>query len=985
MWAALKWLGFPGLLIGVALLPVGAAMADPPFELESLQTKDLRMLYAPDESYLVPYSARAYENSLEFQERLFHWAPWEPTTVVLTDLSDFGNAGTSVSPSNKVIVFIAPDDLSFETEPGRERMFMTFNHELVHAATMDGWNQRDARWRRFFGGKPSATDSHPETILYNYLTVPRTSVPRWYLEGIAVFMETWMAGGVGRAQGGYDEMVFRAMVRDKAHFYSPLGLASKGVASDFQAMSNAYLYGTRFDSYLALKYSPQKLIEWYSRSKDSKAYYADQFEHVYHMPLNTAWNDWIAWEHTFQQANLRKVREFPLTRTTPLTSRALGSVSRSYFDPNNDTLIGAFRYPGVLPHVGVLSLKTGTIRKLTDIQGTMTYDVASTAYDPASRTFFYTENNIAHRDLKSVDVRTGETHMLLKGARIGDLAYDRVDHSLWGLRHANGFVTLVHIPYPYHDWKQVHTWPYGENPFDLDVSPDGAMLSASVAEIDGSKYLRLFKVADLLAGKVKPFAQYSFGQATPEGFVFTRDGRYLYGSSYYTGISNIYRYDIATGKMDAVSNAETGFFRPIPLPDGKLIVLEYTGHGFMPMEIDPVPLQNLSAITFLGTEIADKRPIVRSWGVGPPSKVPLQSMITHKGKYVPSHELQPGARYPVIEGYLGDVAFGWHFGFADPVGLYSLGITAAVSAGDRSKGGQRLHLDVDYQGMNWYAHYWHNHADFYDLFGPVRTSLKGDALIVGYKRALIFDLPRRLDLNASAAYYTGLDTVPGEQNVGFNLRNIFAANAGLKYANRHSSGNAVDRESGWDWAVDASTFTSGGTTVPQIYAGIDFGFMLPLPHASIWMYNWAGKSGGKLSNPLASFYFGSFQDNYVDDHDPKQYREVDGFPGFGIDQLAGQSFVKSTLELNLPPWRFEQVGTPGFFLQWLRPALFGGVLVTDPRTAALRATYRDLGFQLDLRFETLSHRPMTLSAGYAWGFGDQHRTSREWMLSLKIL
>ena len=34
------------------------------------------------------------------------------------------------------------------------------------------------------------------------------------MEGSAVFFETWMAGGLGRAQGGYDEMVFRAKVHD---------------------------------------------------------------------------------------------------------------------------------------------------------------------------------------------------------------------------------------------------------------------------------------------------------------------------------------------------------------------------------------------------------------------------------------------------------------------------------------------------------------------------------------------------------------------------------------------------------------------------------------------------------------------------------------------------------------------------------------------------------------------------------------------------
>ena len=943
------------------------------------------MLYTQDESYLAPYAARCYENSLEFQEKTFDWKPWQRTTVLLTDLSDYGNAGTSVSPRNSVTVFIAPDDLTLETDPGRERMFMTFNHELVHVATMDGWNQRDKHWRDFFGGKPRATDKHPETILYNYLTVPRFSVPRWYLEGSAVFMETWMSGGVGRAQGAYDEMVFRAMVRDHAHFYSPLGLVSEGTAVDFQHMNDAYLYGTRFMSYLALKYSPQQLIQWWSRGKDSKAYYADQFKQVFHIPLDTAWNDWIAWEHEFQESNLEKVREHPLTRIRPLTSRALGSVSRSFIDTNNHTLIGAFQYPGVLAYVGVLSLRDGKIRHLTDIKGAMSYQVASTAFDPDSQTFFYTQNNLAYRDLMEVNVRTGETRMLLKGARIGDLAFDRADRSLWGIRHFNGYATLVRIPYPYKDWTQVHTWPYGQTAFDLDISPDGSMLSTSMQQIDGSNRLLLFKTADLLAGKVKPFAGFNFGQAIPEGFVFTPDGRYLYGSSYYTGISNIYRYDIATKQIDAVSNAETGFFKPMPEPDGKLAVLEYTGHGFLPVEIDPVPLQDLSSINFLGTLIAQKRPLVRSWGVGPPSKVPLESMITHKGTYIPSHEMRPLDRYPVIEGYRGDVALGWHADFADPLNLYTIGVTAAVSDGNNSPGGQKLHLAVDYKGMNWYARYWHNYADFYDLFGPLMNSRKGDAITVGYKHGLIFDPPKKLDLDTSASYYTGLDTLPGYQNVRSGVRSIFVTRAGLKYANRRSSGGAVDREKGVDWNFNVSTYTANGKTSPHFRAGVDFGVMLPIPHASIWMYDSAGASGGQRGNSLANYYFGGFQNNYVDNQDPKRYRQFDTFPGFGIDELGGKTFVKSTLELNLPPWRFEQVGSPGFYLGYVRPAIFTGVLVTDPGHAVYRQTSRDAGIQLDLKFSVLNHLPMTLSTGYAWGFGGAHGTSTEWMLSLKIL
>ena len=182
------------LLVTASLIPACAAAQS--FELQSLETKDLQVLYTPDNAYLVPHVTRSFENSLQFQERTFHWKPWDRTTVVLTDLSDYGNGGTSVAPFNEVTLYIAPDLKAMGTSPSSERMFSTANHELVHAATMDGWNARDARWRRFLGGKVRPIDTHPETILYGYLTTPRMSVPRWFQEGIAVYMETWMAGGI---------------------------------------------------------------------------------------------------------------------------------------------------------------------------------------------------------------------------------------------------------------------------------------------------------------------------------------------------------------------------------------------------------------------------------------------------------------------------------------------------------------------------------------------------------------------------------------------------------------------------------------------------------------------------------------------------------------------------------------------------------------------------------------------------------------------
>ena len=110
---------------------------------------------------------------------------------------------------------IAPLNFAFETIAANERMTMLMNHELVHVMTMDQAAGRDRMFRRLFGGKVAprrpSTRSRSST---GTSTAPRVAAPRWYHEGIAVFVDTWMAGGLGRAQGGYDEMVFRAMVRD---------------------------------------------------------------------------------------------------------------------------------------------------------------------------------------------------------------------------------------------------------------------------------------------------------------------------------------------------------------------------------------------------------------------------------------------------------------------------------------------------------------------------------------------------------------------------------------------------------------------------------------------------------------------------------------------------------------------------------------------------------------------------------------------------
>src|SRR6185437_4840962 len=186
----------------------------------------------------------------------------------------------------------------------------------------------------------------------------------------------------------------------------------------------------------------------------------------------------------------------------------------------------------------------------------------------------------------------------------------------------------------------------------------------SMSELNADQFVRVWSLARLEHGDVKPMSEFRFGQSIPEGFVFSPDGRYLYGSSYYTGVSNIFRYEVTTGKVDAVSNAETGFFRPVPLKDGRLIVLDYTGGGFIPVTIDPKPINDVSAITFLGTEVANRYPVVKTWQVPPPSTVDYDRLVTDKGVYKPLGQIGVENAFPVVQGYKNSVGLGYKINLA---------------------------------------------------------------------------------------------------------------------------------------------------------------------------------------------------------------------------------------------------------------------------------------------------------------------------------
>lgn len=972
-------------LVCATALGILAASAPLRAQLRAIETPELRLVYFdPSETFVVPHAARTFLNALAFQRRLFTFdLNGRRITVLLADFQDAGNASVSVVPYDTLITQIAPLSFAFEAIAGNDRMNIIMNHELVHVATMDQAAAGDRFFRRLFGGKVLPVAEQPESMLYFLLTAPRVAAPRWYHEGIAVFVDTWMAGGLGRAQGSYDEMVFRSMVRDGTPFYDPLGLVSEGTKIDFQVEVNSYLYGTRFMTWLARRYSPEQLVEWVSRRDGSPAYYSAAFKRVFGRSLDEAWAAWERDEREFQRANLEAIRKYPVTPYQDITSRALGSVSRAYYDPASDKVYAAFNYPGVLSHVGAISVGGG-VEKIVDIKGPSIYTVTSLAYDPAARTLFYTTDNGAYRDLVSVDPVTHRTRLLLRDARIGEIAFDRADRSIWGIRHLNGICTLVRIPAPYREWQRIVSWPYGTVVYDLDVSPDGSQIAASFGEISGRQEVRVFATSQPLTIDTTPIARFDFGNAVPGGFVFSPDGRYLYGSSYYTGASNIFRYDLHESKLDAVTNAETGFFRPVPLGGDSLIAFRYSGEGFVPARIEARPLQDVSPITFLGERLAAEHSVVKEWIVGSPADVPFNDQ-TPSRPYRLAGGLRLESLYPVVQGYKDTVAPGYRFNVSDPLQLNRATITSGYSLDGALPAGERLHLDAAYQRYDWRAGFRWNAADFSDLFGPTKNSRKGYLVEAGHKNTLVFDEPRRLDLDIDGRLAGRLDRLPEYQNIPVVVDRLATLEAKLSYTDVRKSLGYVDEEGGRRWTAIARGDYVDGLVVPKIYATYDEGIALPIGHSSLWSRSAAGFSPQARDLPFTNFFFGGFGNNWVDHLDEKRYRELSSFPGAALNEIGGRNFVKSIMEWNLPPWRFRRAGIPAFYASWVRPAVFAGGLATNLDAAGVRRVASSVGGQIDMRFGALSALDLTLSVGGAVRLERGRDPRREAMISLKML
>lgn len=947
-------------------------------------SKDLNLIFIErGYSYIVPYTASTFDNAMSFHKKFWDYTPSEDVTILLNDFSDVGNGGTLVIPWNFISANIAPFEYTFDIMPANERLQWLMSHELAHVVMCDKASSTDKFYRSVLGGKTVPEQENPVTMIYSYLTTPRWYSPRWYHEGIAVFMETWMSGGMGRVLGGYDEMVFRTMVLDSSYFYRVVGLETEGTTIDFQVGVNSYLYGTRFVSYLANKYGVDKVREFFDRSNNSKRFYASQFENVFNIDVEDEWENWINFEKDFQNKNLELIRKNPVSNFKQITKTNLGSVSRPYYDKDTRSIIAALNYPKNLARICKINIDNGEISKITDVNSPNLYFVTNIAYDDSTKQVFFSENNSDWRNLNVCDINGNDREELIEYSRLGDLVINKNDHTLWGVQTNNGRTMIVYSEPPYKELKTVYGITFGTSIFDLDISADGKKLSCTMSKVSGEQELVYFNIDSLFMGSTNYTKVYEFEDNSASNFMFSPDGKYLIGTSYYTGVSNVYRINIETKALEILTNSESGYFRPLPISNDSLIVFRYTTEGLTPELMKITPLEDVNSINYLGQKVIEKNPIVESWMLPPPRELGKDEVKEKKYGFV--NEMRFASAYPIVQGYKDFAAFGYQIKFMDPIGISALNMSVLYSPNKLIDKKERIHAFASYKYWDWTFSGSYNRTDFYDLFGPTKTSRAGYEYSIKYNHIFNAFRPYSFDYSIKLAGYGDLETIPGYQNVAASYSKLYSGLINISYSKLRKSIGAIEPEQGYALNLYGQDYYVNKKQFPKVYTTLDFGTLLPFKNSSLWLRTAAGHSFGITGNPFDNFYFGGFGNNYVDYQNVQRYREFESFPGLEINEVGSKNFAKGTLEFNLSPIRFRKFGFLSFYTTYMRLSIFGMALSTNIDEKSLNRNLFNYGAQVDFELVLFSLLKSNLSFGYARAHEKSFTPKDEFMISLKLL
>lgn len=483
--------------------------------------------------------------------------PTEKTVVLLADDTDSANGFATTLPRNMIQLYATGPDGFSELDDHEDWLYGLVAHEYTHILHLDTYDGLPTIYNSIFGKTWS----------------PNQIMPRWIIEGIAVYEESKRSAG-GRNRGTR----FDSYIRIARHAKVDLRLDEvSGNPRQYPRGNAAYVYGSHFLRYVFDRFGDDKLRQMSHVSGSWATPFAvnRQIAKTVGKPFTELYDDWKNYLR-----DKYGLEEMAAERRGLRTGRQLTHSAESQLLPHysaDGKELFWLSYDGYsLPTVKALpvgedaSPAAGRVqaRDVAQIDAMGPFDLQSDNSIVYEQGRQY-RRDYSYQDVFRFDATTRQTTRLTTGKRARDpavspdgrrLAYSRNEHS-----HS---VLAVQALEPEAPESVVYSGDRYDEVYQPAWSPDGSKIAFSAWRRDG---YRDILITELASGKTVAVTNDRAVDMSPS---WSSDGQLLFFDSDRTGISNIYAFDTLAATTWQVTNVLGGAFHGKPSLDGTRLAFE---------------------------------------------------------------------------------------------------------------------------------------------------------------------------------------------------------------------------------------------------------------------------------------------------------------------------------------------------------------------------------------------------------------------------
>jgi len=536
------------------LLFAGGAQAQglvpPDGDWRAFDTPNFRVTFTPELETIARRAAERAERAHSLIARELIRAPAGRIDMIISNHVDFANGMATPFPRNQIIIYAHPPANTTSLDFSSDWLDLLIIHELVHIFHLDHATGPLQALRSVFGRNP---------VLF-----PQLWTTGWMVEGLAVYFESLLTGA-GRVHGTHHDMILRtAILQDR--FFS-IDRAS-GDPRTWPGGSTRYVYGSLFLDHMARRHGVEKIPEFVERTGRLLIPYRlnTAARRTFGVSFNSAWQEWEDSLRVHYTALVDTLAERGIT-TPEIIVRSGRQTSFPRYSPSGDAL--AYESAtGIDDPTTRLLLADGSTQLVA-----RRFGGGPISWRPDGTGFLDSQLEIRDRNRIFTDLlmveRDGSSRWITQGERIWSADVHPDGRTAIAVSDADGTNRLVIL-----DLETGVTRNLVEP--DLDThwahprwSPDGALVAVSRMLPDARYDVVILDAGGRLVREVTADRALD---ATP---AWAPDARFLVFSSDRTGITNLYAYELATGRLLQITNVITGALEPDVSPDGQWIAFAY--------------------------------------------------------------------------------------------------------------------------------------------------------------------------------------------------------------------------------------------------------------------------------------------------------------------------------------------------------------------------------------------------------------------------